>query len=186
MHYALLLPTSQVLIINGANYDFYGAVHYPILLSPQFDSSSGSFLGYEKKRMSEGLEPRLYHNVALLLPDGRIWISGGGSARATIRYTPLAEKPLTPHNISSEEQPLPDVSNIDLNVEMFNDGRLASNSPGSLHMSTENWVAEIFSPPYLFIDGARRAAIVSLNRTKMETYRFESIIGGKRYYLLRK
>ncbi|CAF1293908.1 unnamed protein product [Rotaria sp. Silwood1] len=106
MHYALLLPTSQILIINGANYDFYGSVHYPILLTPQFDNVNGAFLGYTKKRMNEGVEARLYHNVALLLPDGRVWISGGGSARATIHYKPLTEKPLAEHNISSYEQPI--------------------------------------------------------------------------------
>lgn len=184
MHYAVLLPTSQILIINGANYDFYGSIPYPILLTPQFDRSNGTFLGYEKKRMNEGLEPRLYHNVALLLPDGRIWISGGGSARATIHYTPLDKKPLTAHNTSSDEQPLPDVSNIDLNVEMIDDGRLATNTRGSLQVPTENWVAEIFSPPYLFIDGSRRSVIVSLHRTKVENYLFQSVIDGKRYYLL--
>ncbi|CAF2531260.1 unnamed protein product [Rotaria sp. Silwood2] len=155
MHYALLLSTSQVLIINGANYDFYGSIHYPILLTPQFDKVSGAFLGYTKKRMNEGVEARLYHNVALLLPDGRVCISGGGSARATIHYTPLAEKPLSEYNTSSYKQPLPDTSNIDLNVEMFDDGRLAKNSRGSLSVPTETWVAEIFSPPYLFIDGKR-------------------------------
>ena len=184
MHYALLLPTSQVLIINGANYDFYGSINYPILLTPQFDNSTGIFLGYEKKLMNEGIEARLYHSVALLQPDGRIWISGGGSARATIRYTSLAEKPLAAHNLSSDEQPLPDTSNIDLNVEMFNDGRLATNTRGSLQVPTETWVAEMFSPPYLFIDGKRRAIIASLNRMKEENYQFESIIDGKRYYLL--
>ena len=72
------------------------------------------------------------HFEALLKPDGRIWISGGGSARAAIRDTSLAEKPLAAHNMSSDEQPLPDTSNIDLNVEMFNDGRLATNTRGSL------------------------------------------------------
>ncbi|CAF1356656.1 unnamed protein product [Rotaria sordida] len=185
MHYALLLPTSQILIINGANYDFYGSIHYPILLTPQFDNINGTFLGYTKKRMNEGVEARLYHNVALLLPDGRVWISGGGSARATIHYTPLAQKPLVEHNTSSYEQPLPDTSNIDLDVEMFDDGRLAKNSRGSLSVPTETWVAEIFSPPYLFIDGKRRPVIVSLSHPHKVDYQFESVIDGKRYYLLR-
>ena len=79
MHYALLLPTAQVLIINGGNFDFHGSIHYPILMTPQFDGVSGTFIGYTKKRMNEGLEARLYHNVALLLPDGRVWVSGGGN-----------------------------------------------------------------------------------------------------------
>ena len=98
MHYATLLPTSQVLVINGGNYDFYGSIKYPILLTPNFDNVTGAFVEYEKARMNEAVEARLYHNVALLLPDGRIWISGGGTARATIHYTPLSEKPLSQYN----------------------------------------------------------------------------------------
>lgn len=184
MHYATLLPTSQILIINGGNYDFYGSIHYPILLTPQFDNMTGTFVGYAKTRMNEALEARLYHNVALLLPDGRVWSSGGGSARATIHYSSLADKPISKHNISLNEQPLPDTSNIDLDVEMFHDGRLAASARGSLRVSTETWVAEIFSPPYMFIDGDRRPAIVSLNAPHTRNYKFESVIEGKRYYLL--
>jgi hypothetical protein len=48
MHYALLLPTSQILIINGGNYDFYGYIPYPVLLTPEFDSTSDTFLGYRR------------------------------------------------------------------------------------------------------------------------------------------
>ena len=81
MHYALLLPTSQVLVINGGNYWHYGSVHYPLLLTPKFDNVTGAFLDYDKTRMNEAVEPRLYHNTALLLPDGRIWSSGGQASR---------------------------------------------------------------------------------------------------------
>jgi hypothetical protein len=184
MHYALLLPTSQVLSSNGANYDFYGSVNFPILLTPIFDKVNGAFLEYNKTRMNEAVEARLYHNVALLLPDGRIWSSGGGSARATIHYTPLSTKPLSEHNPSSGRQPLPDTTNIDLDVHMFDDGRLAKGIQRSHIVPTETWVAEIFSPPYLFIDGQRRPIIVSLSYTKSNDYQFESLIGGQRFYLL--
>jgi hypothetical protein len=184
MHYATLLPTSQVLVINGANYDFYGSIKYPILLTPKFDNATGAFLEYDKTRMNEGVEARLYHNVALLLPDGRIWISGGGSARAAINYRPLSEKPLSEYNSSSGRQPLPDTTNIDLDVQMFDDGRLSKSTQGSITVPTETWVAEIFSPPYLFIDGQRRPLIVSLSNIKTNDYQFESLIGGQRFYLL--
>ena len=184
MHYALLLPTEQVLIINGANYDFYGSVNYPILLTPQFDNVTGDFLHYEKERMNEPAEARLYHSVALLLPDGRVWSSGGGSARATVHYQPLSKTPLTPHNISSGAQPLPNTKNIKLDVQMFDDGRLSESTDGSLTVPTETWTAEIFSPPYLHIDGNRRAKIVRLYSSSATDYTFESVIGGQRYYLL--
>lgn len=183
MHYATLLPTSQVLVINGGNYDFYGSIKYPILLTPKFDNVTGAFVEYKKTRMNEAAEARLYHNVALLLPDGRVWISGGGTARATIHYTPLSEKPLSPHNSSSGRQPLPDTSNIQLDVQMFDDGRLSKAVQGSITVPTETWVAEIYSPPYLFIDGSRRSVIVSLSYDQND-YQFESLIGGQRFYLL--
>ena len=104
MHYALLLPTSQVLVINGGNYWYHGSVHYPLLLTPKFDNITGAFLDYDKTRMNEAVEERLYHNVALLLPDGRIWSSGGQAAIATIHYTPLSEKPLSPYDPNSGRQ----------------------------------------------------------------------------------
>ena len=117
MHYALLLPTSQILVINGGNYWFHGSVHYPLLLTPKFDNVTGAFLDYDKTRMNEAVEARLYHNVALLLPDGRIWSSGGQAARATIHYTPLSEKPLSLYDPNSGRQPLPNTTNIDLDVQ---------------------------------------------------------------------
>lgn len=158
MHYAITLPTRQVLVINGGNYDFYGPVFYPLLLTPKFNGRS--FAGYEKTRMSEGVEPRLYHNNALLLPDGRILISGGNSARATVRTSTSA--PAGPARPSGG-QPLPNLSLVDIDMYFFGDGPMAKGEKGMLTIPTEDWVAEIFSPPYLFIDPDRRAAIRSIS-----------------------
>src|ERR1700728_258609 len=122
MHLAVLLPTSQVLVINGGNYLFHGSVNYPLLLTPKFDNVTGAFLDYDKTRMNEAVADRLYHNVALLLPDGRIWTSGGQAARVIFRYTQLSEKPLSPYDPNTGRQPLPNTTNFDFDVQVFDDG----------------------------------------------------------------
>lgn len=176
MHYAIILPTRQVLVINGGNYDFYGPVFYPLLLTPRFDG--GRFTGYHRQRMVEGVEPRLYHNNALLLPDGRILISGGNSARATVRSG------VDSASVPADGQPKPDLGLVDVDMYFFNDGPMARGQKGQLTTPTEDWVAEIYSPPYLFIDPDRRAAIRSITPVTRPDYRAEATIGGKTFNLL--
>jgi hypothetical protein len=176
MHYAVILPTKQVLVVNGGNFDFYGPVFTPILLTPQY--ASGKFTGYRHEHVAEAVEPRLYHNSAMLLPDGRIFVSGGNSARATVYAAPIP--PPDPQRVG---QPLPDLSLIDIDNYFFNDGPIARGQKGMLTTPTEDWVAEIYSPPYLFIDPGRRAAITGITGTT-DGYRLSSRIGGQTYYLL--
>ncbi|HEU4883961.1 MAG TPA: galactose oxidase-like domain-containing protein [Longimicrobium sp.] len=178
MHYAIILPNRQVLVINGGNYDFYGPVFYPLLLTPRFDG--GRFIGYHRQRMVDGVEPRLYHNNALLLPDGRILISGGNSARATVRSDADPG-----HAHASTGQPKPDLGLVDVDMYFFGDGPMARGQKGQLTTPTEDWVAEIYSPPYLFIDPDRRAAVTSIAPvTPPTSYQPEAVIGGKTFNLL--
>ncbi len=179
MHTAIILPTRQILIINGGNFDFYGPVYHPILLTPEFNSQ-GRFLQYKKERMAEAVEPRLYHNSAVLLPDGRVWVSGGNTARASVSMTPLREMPTR-----SAGQPKPNLNEVDIDLYFFTDGQMAKGQKGMLTTPTEDWVAEIFSPPYLHIDSDRTAAIVAME-TKDQQGRvtFRSEIGGDVFYLL--
>lgn len=177
MHYATILPTQQILVINGGNYDYYGAVHYPLLLTPIFDRKN-ALTKYKKDRMSEGIEPRFYHNAAMLLPDARVFISGGNTARATVHTAPVP-----PANPDREGQPLPDLSLVDIDVYFFNDGPMAKGQKGMLTTPTENWVAEIFTPPYLLIDPHRRAAITKIEPVSVPNYQFSKEIGGKTFFL---
>ncbi|MFN0212791.1 MAG: galactose oxidase-like domain-containing protein [Saprospiraceae bacterium] len=179
MQYAIILPTRQILIINGGNYDFYGGVLYPILLTPQFDAK-GKFLKYEQKRMASAVEPRLYHNAAMLLPDGRIWVSGGNSGRATVRT-----EAIPPMDSSCNRQPLPNPDLVDLDLYFFADGSMAKQEKGSQVTPIENWTAEFFYPPYLFIDGNARAEILGLNASRENGVKFSEKIGNKTYYLLK-
>ena len=177
MHYALTLPTRQILVINGGNYDFYGPVFYPLLLTPRFEGKQ--FTGYVKERMAEALEPRLYHNVALLLPDASILLSGGNTARATVHRS-LIPWP----NPNQSVQPKPDSSKVELDVYFYDDGPMAKGQKGMLTTPTEDWVAERYFPPYMFIDGRRQAEIAGLTPLGSMKHEFVKNIGEKRYYLL--
>jgi hypothetical protein len=181
MHYAITLPTHQILVINGGNYDFYGPVKYPILLTPQFRNKA--FAGYRKDRMSEGIEPRLYHNAALLLPDGRILVSGGNTSRAMYNgaaHIPPGGEP------ARAGQPLPDLDQVDIDRYFFADGPQGKHEKGMMATPTEDWIAETFSPPYLFIDPNRRAAITAIARAgdAAPSPAYSQEIGGKTFTLL--
>lgn len=179
MHYAIILPTRQILVINGANYDFYGGVLYPILLTPQFDSF-GKFVKYEKRRLAAAVEPRLYHNSAILLQDTRIMVSGGNSSRATV-FT----EPVPAMDSSVNRQPLPNPDLVDLDMYFFTDGQMAKQEKGSENTPTENWTAEIFCPPYYFIDGNRWSKIQAIKTKPEKGIKFSEVIGEKTYYLFR-
>jgi hypothetical protein len=181
MHYAITLPTHQILVINGGNFDFYGPVSYPWLLTPKHDKR-GKFTGYDKLRMAEAVEPRLYHNAALLMPDGRVWVSGGNTSRATVHSALPPEADPAPRT----EQPKPNLDLVDIDMYFFNDGPMAKGQKGMLTTPTEDWVAEFYSPPYLFIDEGRQTHITSIQpaATPARDYEPSKQIGGKTYYLL--
>lgn len=179
MHYTVMLPTGQILVINGGNYDFYGPVYTPVLLTPAHDAKTGRQTGYTQTRLADALEPRLYHNAALLLPDGRVFVSGGNSARATV--TPSTEPP---EPYTGKGQPKPDLSQVETDVYFHDDGPMARALPGQAVSPTEDWTAEIFSPPYLFIDPGRRARVTSIAPTQDVTFTASADIGGKTFSLL--
>lgn len=178
MHYALILPTRQILVINGGNYDFYGPVHYPLLLTPIYEGTR--FVRYDKKRMSEGMQARLYHNVALLMPDARIFVAGGNTSRATVFARPTPH----PQKTFPSGQPKPDLSAVDVDMYFYGDGPMGKFEKGSLQVPTETWTAEMFSPPYLFIDPGRRASIASIEPAGTVPYQSKATLQGKTYYLV--
>ncbi|MBT8233337.1 MAG: DUF1929 domain-containing protein [Saprospiraceae bacterium] len=185
MHFAIILPTREILIINGGNYDFYGGVKYPILLTPVFED--GVFKDYKHKRMAEAVEPRLYHNNAMLLPDGRIFISGGNSGRATVGL----EDKVKAEYYQTAGQPLPNSDLVELDIYFLTDGQMARRQKGSNNTPIENWTAEYFSPPYLYIDHdrrpndmcERRVSIDTITTPRSRSVQYKSTIDGKDYYL---
>ncbi|MEO1262280.1 MAG: galactose oxidase early set domain-containing protein [Bacteroidota bacterium] len=131
MHLATILPTRQMVVVNGGNYAYHRPVFYPILFTKN-DQAPG---GYDRKQMNQALQPRMYHNISLLLPDGRVLTSGGNAARGAFR----------PHHPYDPA----------LNVYKDADGVYQTFGEGEYGLPAEIWQAEIFSPPYLFIDGPK-------------------------------
>jgi len=84
---------------------------------------------------------------------------------------------------------------VHLDLYFLTDGQMTKQPKGAETTPTENWIAEIFSPPYLFIDeempkevGLTVVRRVSIQKLKTESKRgitFSSEIGGKTFYLLK-
>ena len=133
MHYSTILPTKQLLVINGGNYAYHRPLFYPILLSPDENTQGG----FNLNQMNQALEPRLYHSISLLLPDGRVLSAGGNASRAAVEL--------------KEDE----VDKVILNTYKNADAQYQVDSHGEFGIPAEIWRMEIFSPPYLFIDAPR-------------------------------
>lgn len=96
---SLLLPTGDVLIVNGGETGIagYGNVKnqigfsnadHPVLTPVIYRSSSPPGSRFSSDGMPTSEIPRLYHSVATLVPDGRIMIAGSNPNldRSTTRY----------------------------------------------------------------------------------------------------
>ncbi|MCZ6872332.1 MAG: galactose oxidase early set domain-containing protein, partial [bacterium] len=130
MHYAVILPTKQILVVDGGNFSYQHPVFFPQLLTPDATARGG----YRVGRMNEALQPRLYHSGAFLLPDGRVFTVSGNASRASYD---IKEK------------------SVDLSVYQGPPGMYFRAEKGQYKIPAEIWVAEIFSPPYLFLPGLR-------------------------------
>lgn len=162
MHVATILPTRQFLVMGGGNFPFHRPIFEPLLFSPK----PGAPGGYEGKRMNPGTQPRLYHSVSLLLPDGRIFVSGGNAVRAAI------EVGKDGHFVQDHPVYLNTYRNPANDTFSFAEkGKYAI--PGEIHQF------EIFYPPYLFAGGKRpviRDAPKSLVYGQQATFHVENMI----------
>ena len=81
MEQAVILPTKQILVVNGGNYAETRPAYNPTLLTPHSDITKHQ--GFSTKLMNPDVEPRLYHNNAMRLPDARVLVMGGNNSRAS-------------------------------------------------------------------------------------------------------
>jgi len=73
---AVILPDGKVLAVGGSKNDEDAST--ASLNGDLFDPEAGTM-----STLAQNAYPRLYHSVALLLPDGRVWLAGGNPARGT-------------------------------------------------------------------------------------------------------
>ena len=132
MGQAVILPTKEILVMEGGRYGEVDAYKDPLLLHP--DPSAPE--SYTKQTMNPAQIPRLYHNNALLLADGRV-LSIGGNTNQAVR-----------DEVSGT---------VYTNTESDPNGFIRFVYPPypEYYVPAEIWQAEIFSPPYLFRPGPR-------------------------------
>jgi len=69
----VVLPTGQVLVVGGQTYASAFSDDGAVLVPELWDPVSQQF-----SQMAPMQTPRTYHSTALLLPDGRVFVGGGG------------------------------------------------------------------------------------------------------------
>jgi len=70
---SVVLPNGQVVVVGGQTYDEPFTDTDAVLVPEIWDPTTQVFA-----TMAPMVTPRTYHSTALLLPDGRVWVSGGG------------------------------------------------------------------------------------------------------------
>ncbi|MFM6609598.1 MAG: galactose oxidase early set domain-containing protein, partial [Dolichospermum sp.] len=159
MGQAVILPTKQILVVNGGEYGEYKPIFEPLLMTA--DESSPS--GYKTEGMNPGKFPRLYHNNALLLPDARVLVIGGNPSRAGRSkdgkvHLDVLPDPKNYYTIPQfKEMGASGMVNTTFNLEEYykNPNRYFVDGDPEPFVPAENWQAEIFTPPYLLKAGPR-------------------------------
>ena len=72
-HTMVLLPDGNVLVTNGGPTTAPTAVTTAVLQAEMWSPATQQF-----SRLASMVAPRLYHSTALLMPDGRVLVAGGG------------------------------------------------------------------------------------------------------------
>ncbi|KAF5729783.1 galactose oxidase-like [Tripterygium wilfordii] len=111
----ILLPTGDVLIINGAKKGSAGwdyardPVLNPLLYHSDFNSDSSRF-----EVMSSSARPRMYHSTALLIPDGRVLVGGSNTHKTyifnSLYPTDLSIEAFSPPYLTSKARPRPRIN----------------------------------------------------------------------------
>ncbi len=171
MNEAVILPSKEILTVNGGSYAEYDPVYEPLLMTYNEQAPGG----YTTQEMNPATLPRLYHNGALLLPDARVLTISGNANRAArepngmvhvdvvpdkkdyyalAKITTQPDELKSPHVIREEDYPqfLEDYYQSPESYFVQIDKNTIDPVPFA---PAEIWQVEIFNPPYLFIEGPR-------------------------------
>ncbi|OLT60543.1 galactose oxidase early set domain-containing protein [Moorena bouillonii] len=153
---AVILPSKEILVINGGEYPEYKPVYEPLLMTPNEDVQTG----YETKLLNPAKLPRLYHNGAILLPDARVLVVGGNTKQAAREEDGTVHVDILPD--PDNYYRFAELNNSSGQAEEFN---LETYYQDPQHYFVEGdqepfvpaeiWQGEVFSPPYLYKPGQR-------------------------------
>ncbi|MBD2252837.1 galactose oxidase early set domain-containing protein [Nostoc parmelioides] len=153
---SVILPTQEILVVNGGEYPEYKPVYEPLLMTAAQDAPGG----YQTKRMNPAKLPRLYHNGALLLPDARVLAIGGNANRAlrdedgTVHVDVLQDAK-TYYKLADLRDKSGQKKEFNLEEYYQNPQSYLAKGDEEPFVPAEIWQGEVFSPPYLFKPGSR-------------------------------
>jgi hypothetical protein len=80
---AVVLPTGNVLAFNGANRDEVvgPGTSFPVQQTEEFDPSTNTWT-----KLASSIDPRTYHNTAVLLPTGQVLVGGNAPISTLYAY----------------------------------------------------------------------------------------------------
>ena len=153
---AVILPTKEILVINGGKYPEYQPIYEPLLMTPDKNASAG----YRTKSLNSAKFPRLYHNGAVLLPDGRVLVIGGNANRAAVDkeekvHVDVLGDPQTFFTFAKLHNKSGETEEFDIDTFYEYPQHYYAEGDSEPFVPAEIWQGEIFSPPYLFKPGQR-------------------------------
>ncbi|ABA23794.1 conserved hypothetical protein [Trichormus variabilis ATCC 29413] len=153
---SVILPTQEILVVNGGQYPEYKPVYEPLLMTAAQDAPGG----YQTKPMNPAKLPRLYHNGALLLPDARVLAIGGNANRAlrdedgTV-HVDILQDAKTYYKFADLRDKSGQKKEFNLEEYYQNPQSYFAKGDEEPFVPAEIWQGEVFSPPYLFKPGSR-------------------------------
>src|SRR5262249_49052471 len=105
---AVVLPTGQILVVGGQTIGETFSDTNAVLIPELWDPATERFT-----QLAPMQTPRVYHSVALLLPDGRVFAGGGGQCGDCATNHPNAEIFSPPYLFAPDGTPAtrPDITN---------------------------------------------------------------------------
>ena len=99
-HNSVVLPNGQVVVVGGQAVPVPFSDEQSVLVPELWDPQTEQFL-----RMAPMRTPRNYHSFALLQPEGRVMVAGGGLCGPCPENHPNAAVPTPPYLLKSDGSP---------------------------------------------------------------------------------